>query len=121
MHAEGKMSITAPTLTDVVDRIDALTGSLSSEKLAHETVASAAEGTHVLLRSMRTWVGEVSVTDSDVPYIASFKDSLWWGDAMLQRIRGGMTEDSIRVRLICQVLEELRGAVVMLRRDLSKH
>ena len=40
---------------------------------------------------------------------------------MLQRIRGGMTEDTLKVRLLCQVLEELRGAVVMLRRDLSKH
>jgi len=115
------MSITVPTLTDVVDRIDALTGSLSSEKIAHETVTSAAEDTDHLLSSMRTWVSGVSVTDGDVPYIASFKDALWWGDAMVQRVRGGMTEDALKVRLLCQVLEELRGAVVMLRRDLSKH
>jgi hypothetical protein len=115
------MSIAAPTLTDVIVHVDALTGSLSSDRLSHETVRSAAEETHHLLGSMQSWVASLSVTDGDVPYIASFKDSLWWGDAMLQRILGGMTEDSLKVRLLCQILEELRGAVVMLRRDLSRH
>lgn len=115
------MSISAPILSEVLDRIDHLGQSLSQGSMTRARVSSSTSDTHGLVSDLREWVTTVSVAESDAPYLSTFRDSLWWADTTLARVDGERSEPQYGVRLLCGVLDELRSAVVLLRRDLADY
>lgn len=113
------VEIRALTLSDIVGEIDRLIADLSVSPTRSDVLDRCVDDVRNLLRDTHQWASALSVMDGEQTYIATFQDALWWGDAMIGRITGPDTEDTHRLRIICQILEELRTAAVMLRRDLA--